>query len=45
MEKAPVATALKEARKIGLKLELENAMLPWIMEQRDNQPVGENIGR
>ena len=35
IEKAPVAPALKEARRIGMKPELEDSLFNWVLDQQD----------
>jgi hypothetical protein len=35
VEKAPLAIALKEARLIGLKPQMEDAIFNWVVDERE----------
>jgi uncharacterized protein (TIGR01244 family) len=43
-EKAPLGVALKEARAIGMKPEMEEAIFNWVVNERENLTVLENVG-
>lgn len=44
IEKAPLGVALKEARKIGLKQELEDSLFNWVVNEKENMIGGEKSG-
>ena len=44
IEKAPLATGLKEGRSIGLTRALEDSIINWVMDERDNLRAAENVG-